>query len=67
VKAKDKRFLTVQDLADQFGCSRWKAYRMVKEGIVPSITIAGLLRIPAEALDALAQKAMDRTPADVTH
>jgi hypothetical protein len=52
--ATSKRFLKVADLADVLNCSRSKAYEIVKSGAVRSVVISGLLRVPVEALDALA-------------
>ena len=49
-----KRFMKISELADALNCSRSKAYEIVKSGAVKSIVISGLLRVPVEALDALA-------------
>jgi excisionase family DNA binding protein len=46
--------MKISELADALNCSRSKAYEIVKSGAVRSIVISGLLRVPVEALDALA-------------
>jgi excisionase family DNA binding protein len=52
-----RHFMKVGELADALGCSRSKAYEIVKSGAIKSVTIAGLLRVPVEALDSLALNA----------
>jgi hypothetical protein len=49
-----KRFIKVGELAEALGCSRSKAYEIVKSGAVKTVTIAGLLRVPIAELDRLA-------------
>ena len=46
------RFLKVDDLASKLHCSRSKAYEIAKG--LRTVKIGGLLRIPAEELDPLA-------------
>ena len=53
-RASSKRFMKISELADALNCSSSKAYEIVKSGAVKSIVISGLLRVPVEALDALA-------------
>ena len=59
VDKPSKRFLKISEFADALNCSRSKAYEIVKSGAVKSVTISGLLRVPIEALDALAAGAID--------
>lgn len=49
-----KRFLKIPELADALNCSRSKAYELTARGIVKSVLIAGLRRVPVEELDRLA-------------
>lgn len=55
----ERKFLKVDELAKTLKCSRTKAYEMVRTGEIPTVIIAGLLRIPAAALDRIAQRAID--------
>lgn len=54
-----KRFMKVGEFADALGCSRSKAYEIVKEGGVKSVTISGLLRIPIEEIERLAKSSAE--------
>jgi excisionase family DNA binding protein len=46
----EKLLLRVSELADAIGCSKSKAYELVGKGLIPSVRIGGLLRVPADAL-----------------
>jgi len=50
-------FLKVDDVAAELNCSRAKVYSMVNEGALPSVKLAGLLRIPRAALEKIASEA----------
>lgn len=46
----------VSEVAKQIGCSTSEAYKLVASGAIPSIKIAGLLRVPASALTKLIEE-----------
>jgi excisionase family DNA binding protein len=46
-----KKFVPVREVADVLGIPRTSAYRLVREGIIPSVTIAGAIRVPKAVLD----------------
>jgi excisionase family DNA binding protein len=50
-------FLKVDDVAVELKCSKAKVYTMVNEGALPSVKLAGLLRIPRAALEKIAAEA----------
>lgn len=45
------RFLTVPELAAYLRVSRTHAYRLVKEGRVPTLRVGGSWRIPVDELE----------------
>ena len=49
-------FVRVEDVATLLGISRASAYAAVKRGEIPSITIGRTIRVPREALKAMAQQ-----------
>jgi excisionase family DNA binding protein len=46
----EKLLLRVPEAAEALGCSRAKAYELIASGEIPSIKIAGLVRVPLEGL-----------------
>lgn len=54
---RTRRFLKIPELAEALNCSRSKAYELTATGVVRSVMIAGLRRVPVEELDRLAQLA----------
>ena len=55
----ERIFLRVSEVGDLLGCSRSKAYEMVAQGLLPSIRISGLLRVPRIAIEKLAADAIE--------
>lgn len=53
-------FYTVADTARILKCSRSEAYSLIYEGVIPSLRIRSMIRVPAAALHALACKAMPK-------
>ena len=53
-KQGDRRWVTVQDVAARYSCSRVTVYRMVKKGVIPATVTFGprMSRWDVEALDA---------------
>jgi excisionase family DNA binding protein len=51
-----KKFVPVREVADLLGIPRTSAYRLVRDGVVPSVTIAGAIRVPAAALEEFASR-----------
>jgi excisionase family DNA binding protein len=59
MKADNKQmFLKPIQVAQAIGASRAKVYEMMRLGQIPVVEIGGLLRIPRQALDQLAETAM---------
>lgn len=48
--------LSVSDFAQKIGVSRPTAYRLLKRGVIPAISIGGITRIPARAIDELIER-----------
>ena len=46
----ERILFTPTEAADELRLSRSKVYAMIKTGIIPSIRIGGVLRVPADAL-----------------
>jgi excisionase family DNA binding protein len=51
-----KHFYKVEETTDELGISRSAAYRLVKDGDIKSVRIAGALRVPAAAIVDFAQR-----------
>jgi excisionase family DNA binding protein len=57
-----KLLLSVREVAEQFGVSRTTAYRWCDTGAIPSVEVAGTVRVPTRALvDRLARSRVART------
>jgi len=53
----EKRFLSVVEVGEVLGVSRTAAYGLVKEGILPSVRMAGSsTKVPVAALDEYARQ-----------
>jgi excisionase family DNA binding protein len=46
----------VSETADLLGCSKSMAYELIAAGEIPSVKLAGMLRVPADALRRLIQE-----------
>jgi predicted DNA-binding transcriptional regulator AlpA len=53
-----KQFLKVREFAIRVSASPSKIYEGISDGSIPSVRIAGLLRIPAAFADELAKRAL---------
>ena len=51
-----KRFVPVREVAEALGIPRTSAYRLVREGVIPSVTIVGAIRVPTAVLDEYASR-----------
>ncbi len=51
-----KKFVAVREVAELLGISRTSAYGLVRSGAIPSVSIAGAVRVPAAALDEYASR-----------
>jgi excisionase family DNA binding protein len=47
----ETRYLRVIEYAAEYGISRRTAYEHVRRGVVPSIRLGGIIRIPRAALE----------------
>jgi excisionase family DNA binding protein len=54
MSADDAAFLTVPQFAAEFRCSERTAWNLVRLGLVRSVRVGGLRRIPRAALDEIA-------------
>ncbi|MBI3947270.1 MAG: helix-turn-helix domain-containing protein [Armatimonadetes bacterium] len=55
----DRRFYSPDEFADMSGMSRNHTYTQIREGTIPSIRLGRRILIPREAIERLAQQAMD--------
>jgi excisionase family DNA binding protein len=46
----DKLLLRVSEAAEALSLSKSKTYEAIAQGVIPSMRIAGVLRVPADAL-----------------
>ncbi|MGA7871092.1 MAG: helix-turn-helix domain-containing protein [Candidatus Binatus sp.] len=53
-------FLRVREFAEQAQISRSMAYILVRRGVVPSRKFGNAIRIPREALEAMAREALEK-------
>jgi len=51
-----KKFVAVREVAELLSISRTAAYGLVRNGAIPSVTIAGAVRVPAAALEEYASR-----------
>ena len=51
-----KKFVAVREVAELLGISRTSAYGLVRGGSIPSVNIAGAVRVPAPALEEYATR-----------
>jgi excisionase family DNA binding protein len=51
-----KMFVPVREVAEMLGISRTAAYGLVRSGSLPSVTIAGVVRVPAASLEQFASR-----------
>ncbi len=51
-----KKFVAVREVAELLGISRTSAYGLVRGGAIPSVAIAGAVRVPAVALEEYANR-----------
>ena len=51
-----KMFVPVREVAEMLGISRTAAYGLVRNGTLPSVSIAGATRVPAAALEQFANR-----------
>jgi excisionase family DNA binding protein len=62
LKSKPRRLLLrVAEVGDMLGCSRQKVYGLIKAGILPSVTVERMIRIPASAVEKLAEPGVSVT------
>ena len=47
---KEEDYLRIQDVCDLINCSKTSAYRLANEGLIPTMKIGGMLRIPKKKL-----------------
>lgn len=57
MKHGERLFYRVSEVAELLGMSRAQAYVLVAKGELPSIRIRSMIRVPADALDAMVEKA----------
>jgi excisionase family DNA binding protein len=60
------RFYSVAQVAEMFGMSTMTVYRAIAAGEFPAVRIRGRLIVPAKALDAMVDAALDRGVADAS-
>jgi predicted DNA-binding transcriptional regulator AlpA len=57
----ERLLFSVPDVEAATGFSRSQVYAMLRRGELPSVTIAGRLRVPADALRALIARELAKT------
>jgi excisionase family DNA binding protein len=60
------RFYSVAQVAEMFGMSTMTVYRAIAAGEFPAVRIRGRLIVPAKALDAMVDAALDHGVADAS-
>jgi excisionase family DNA binding protein len=51
-----QKFYSVREVAELLGISRTSAYGLVRSHSLPSVTIAGTVRVPVAAMDRFASR-----------
>jgi excisionase family DNA binding protein len=51
-----KQFVSVREVSELLGISRTSAYGLVRDGSIPSVAIAGAVRVPVAALEEYASR-----------
>jgi excisionase family DNA binding protein len=60
-------FVRVSEAAKLLSMSRSKAYEAMQQGVIPAVRIAGVWRVPREALEQMAADAMNPPASRSTH
>jgi excisionase family DNA binding protein len=60
------RFYSVAEVAEMFGMSTMTVYRAIAAGEFPAVRIRGRLIVPAKALDAMVDAALEHGVADAS-
>jgi len=57
IPIEQRMALTVEEAAALLGLSRSKAYQLVRKGVIPSVDLDGMKRIPRRRLEELLESA----------